>query len=383
MTDDPGPSTTAGVGAAAGDPPGSTRPRTSTRDLAALRGQLERWLGGHVPGARVGDLSAPGSAGMSSETLLFDLHRPDGSVLGCAARLAPAADAVPIFPRYDLLLQAEAMRLVRAQTELPVPDILWSEDDPDAVGSPIFVMARVEGAVPPDLPPYTFGGNWLYDASLEERQRVERSAVGVLAGVHRIPAGEDTEAFAPLGRGGNHLARHLAVERDYYRWVSADWVRSPLIERALDHLEAHQPVPSGDDVLCWGDARLGNLMFRDLAPVAVLDWEMVTVGPPELDVGWLITQHRFFQDLAVTFGLPGLPDFLERTAVERRYEELTGHRPRDLDWYTLYAAVRFASIYLRIAQRQVTFGELVAPEDPDDLLLHRGQIEAMLAGTYW
>ncbi|MGH9060295.1 MAG: phosphotransferase family protein, partial [Acidimicrobiales bacterium] len=94
-------------------------------------------------------------------------------------------------------------------------------------------------------------------------------------------------------------------------------------------------------------------------------------------------QHCFFQDLATTFDLPGLPDFLTRRFVVDRYERLTGYQPRDLDWFMLYASMRFAIIYLRVAQRQLAFGELEMPDDPDDVLLHRAQLEAMLAGTYW
>ena len=60
----------------------------------------------------------------------------------------------------------------------------------------------------------------------------------------------------------------------------------------------------------WGDARVGNTLYRDFTPVAVLDWEMATVGPREVDLAWMIFLHEFFDDMAERFGMPahdGLP----------------------------------------------------------------------------
>jgi aminoglycoside phosphotransferase (APT) family kinase protein len=110
---------------------------------------------------------------------------------------------------------------------------------------------------------------------------------------------------------------------------------------------------------------------------------MAGLGPRELDLGWTIFMHRFFDDLALQFGLPGLPDFLRRGDVAATYAELTGHTPRDLDWYTAYAAVRHAVIMTRIGMRSAHFGEAEMPADLDDLITHRAALEAMLAGTYW
>jgi len=136
-------------------------------------------------------------------------------------------------------------------------------------------------------------------------------------------------------------------------------------------------------VLSWGDARIGNILFRDFTPVAVLDWEMASLGPRELDLGWTIFLHRFFDDLARDLGLPGMPDFLRRDEVAHTYTELTGHEPRDLDWYTTYAAVRHAIIMTRIGMRTARFSGSELPTDLDDLVTHRRALEAMLAGTYW
>ncbi|XGU18600.1 phosphotransferase [Rhodococcus sp. 3Y1] len=78
-----------------------------------------------------------------------------------------------------------------------------------------------------------------------------------------------------------------------------------LLDRARFRLDRSElSVDSGSAVLCWGDSRIGNVIYRDFEPAAVLDWEMATLGPRELDLGWMIFQHRFFEDLAAMAGLP-------------------------------------------------------------------------------
>ncbi|WP_442817370.1 hypothetical protein [Streptomyces sp. NBC_01216] len=77
-------------------------------------------------------------------------------------------------------------------------------------------------------------------------------------------------------------------------------------------------------------------------------------------------------------GRPGLPDLLRRDAVERRYAGLTGDTPRDMDVPTPCAALRHAIVALGVAYRQVYFGEARLPEDPDDLILHRATLTAMV-----
>jgi aminoglycoside phosphotransferase (APT) family kinase protein len=124
-------------------------------------------------------------------------------------------------------------------------------------------------------------------------------------------------------------------------------------------------------------------MYRHFAPVAVLDWEMAALGPRELDLAWMVFLHRFFEDLAIRYGLPGMPSFLRRDDVAASYEALTGHAPRHLDWHFVYAALRHGVIMARVQRRSIHFGEATMPEDPDDLVMHRASLEAMLAGSYW
>ena len=98
--------------------PAAATPRTSTRDRTVLRAQLDAWLAPQIPGARITDFSAPTANGMSSETLLFTAVWRDGvedTTHRCVARLPPAADAVPVFPVYDLEKQSRVMQIARAR----------------------------------------------------------------------------------------------------------------------------------------------------------------------------------------------------------------------------------------------------------------------------
>ena len=63
----------------------------------------------------------------------------------------------------------------------------------------------------------------------------------------------------------------------------------------------HWPADEGPTVLSWGDSRIGNVMYRDFEPVAVLDWEMAGLGPREVDVGWFIYAHRVFEEEKVAY----------------------------------------------------------------------------------
>jgi aminoglycoside phosphotransferase (APT) family kinase protein len=358
------------------------RPRTTTRDPEDLARRLTAWLAARLPGAKAVDVTVPETNGMSSETLLFDIEHPQPPVRACALRLAADPAAYTVFPVYDMARQYRTMRLVADHTDVPVPRVLWLEEDPGPLGAPFFVMERIEGRVPPDVMPYTYEGNWLHAASDAEREHLEAATVRLIALLHDQVPVRDAAFLASSGEG-SPLRCHVDGQRAYYAWVVDGLPRSPLIERAFDRLEELWPRDEGEAVLNWGDARIGNVIYDGFEPAAVLDWELASLAPREVDLGWTIYLHRFFQDLTVSFGQRGLPRFLERARVERRYAELTGHTPRDMDFYTLYAALRHAVVMLRIAYRQVHFGEVAVPEDPDTLILHHGSLAAMVQDSYW
>ena len=245
---------------------------------------------------------------------------------------------------------------------LPLPRVLWCETDPAPLGAPFFVMERAEGEVPPDIPPYTFGQSWLSQGTPEQLARLQEGSVELLAALFRIERPAERFAFLASAKpGATPLRRFVAELRGFYDWVCADGLRSPLLERCFAWLDANWPKHEGPTVLSWGDARIGNILYRDFAPSAALDWEMAALGPPELDVGWMIALHRFFDDLTQGAGMPGMPDLLRRADVAASYEKQTGYAPRDLDFYTLLGALRHGIVMFRIARRMSHFGECRAP----------------------
>ena len=364
------------------------RPQASRRDPDELKQRLECWLARHLPAAaapRIATLDVPASNGMSSETVLFDASwQEDGTAqtASLVARVAPDPSAVPVFPTYDLDRQFQVVRLVGETSSVPVPRVYWSEPDAGPLGAPFFVMERVHGRVPPDVMPYNFG-SWLSEASLENQMQLQAASVRILADLHAVDDAEQRFGFLASGRpGATPLRRHVAEQWAFYEWAGGG-LRLPLIERCFAWLQDHWPKDEGPTVLNWGDARIGNVIYREFDPVAVLDWEMAALGPRDLDLGWMIFLHRFFEDIAATLGLPGMPHFMRRDDVAATYESLTGYTPRDLDFYTMYAALRQGIIMSRIQHRAIHFGEAVMPDDVDDLIMHRATLEAMLAGTYW
>jgi aminoglycoside phosphotransferase (APT) family kinase protein len=363
-----------------------SRPKTSSRDHAVLREQVLAWLGTRVTNPAISELSVPPTNGMSSETVLFDLASGpanDRIDQRCVLRLPPDPTAYPVFRTYDMERQYRAMRYAAAHSSVPVPPTLWLETDTSFLGAAFFVMGRVDGVVPPDLMPYPFGGNFLYDASPADQQRLQRTTIETLAKLHAIDvAAADAQFLALDFPGDTALQRHVNESRAYYEWTVADGIRSPIIEKSFAWLDANWPT-EGDPVLSWGDSRIGNIMYRDFEPVAVLDWEMVAEGPREIDLGWCIYIHQFFQGMAKKYGAPGMPDFMGIDDVTAQYEAASGVAVRDLRWYIVYAALRYAIVSARINRRQVHFGELVMPDNPDDAIMSRDDLVAMFDGSFW
>ena len=356
----------------------------STRDDAALRERLRAWFARTLPASaapQVGELSSPGGSGMSSETLLFDLAwREEGREQRGAfvARMAPAQSDVPVFPRYDLALQARVMKLVRAHG-VPAPVVRWLELDATPLGAPFIVMERLEGRVPRDIPPYLIEG-WLFDATLAEQRRLQDATVEMLARLHAVaPARAELEFLEFKTAGATPLARHLNEQRAYFEWV-AQGERHPLLERTFDYLTQHFPRESAP-VISWGDARIGNVMYEGFAPRAVLDWEMAGIGPREIDIAWMIFIHMFFVDLFARMNVPvGLPDFLRPEDVVACYERASGETVRDLRWYIIYAALRHGIVMTRIAARMHHFGQAERAADPDARFPHSALLKSLLAG---
>jgi aminoglycoside phosphotransferase (APT) family kinase protein len=359
----------------------------SSRDPAAVRHDLEHWLAQRLPSGadpEISSIAGTSANGMSSETLLVDAswvdddgHRAEQRLV---ARLAPDPHDVPVFPEYDLKRQFDVIRIVGERSTVPVPRTWWCETDAGAIGTPFFVMSRLDGRVPPDVMPYNFGDNWLHDATPEEQRQLQDLSVGVLADLHAIEVDGSLRFLEFTEPGATPLRRRLRHTSDWFDWIAADMPRSPLVSRTFAWLDENVPAHESDPVVSWGDSRIGNAMYDGFTPAAVLDWEMAGLGPRELDLSWMSYAHTVFEDIAHTFELPGMPGFLRIEDVAGEYERRTGHTPRDLEWYAAYAAVQYAIVFLRTGFRSVHFGEKEMPEDVDELIMNRGALERVVSG---
>lgn len=327
-------------------------PLAQQRDPEATRARLAAWLRERTGAADVvvTAVEAPPSTGFSHETILFDA-RVDGRDERFVARVKPTSHTV--FPDDRFAVERRVMETLGSHTSVRVPRVRHAEDDPAWLGAPFFVMDRVDGLIPADSPPYTFGG-WLHEAAASERASLWWSGLEAMAEVHAV----DPVLISFLDDGDPGPARELAEARRHLAWV-AGAEPFPAAEYAAAWLERTLPEPA-EPALCWGDSRIANQIFRDFRCVAVLDWEMATIADPEQDLAWFCYFDRLFSDGLGQPRLAGIPPAADTAA---RWEELTGRRARNQPWYEVFAAFRFACIMLRMGQLWKDSG--ILPIDSD------------------
>ena len=362
------------------------RLQRSGRDVSTIPAVLSEWLATQIATApEITVESGVDSNGMSSETIILTGRWTEQGApveQRWVARVAPTEEDVPVFSAYRMDHQFDVIRMVGELTDVPVPRVRWIEPTGSVLGSPFFLMDHVDGIVPPDVMPYTFGGNWFADAPADKQRLLQDSTVEVIARLHSIPDAVATFGFLSEADppGDSPLRRHFNWLREWYEFAVPDMGISPLVEAALTWLEDNFPadVAAAEPVLAWGDSRIGNVLYQDFRPVAVLDWEMATVGPRELDVAWIIFAHMVFQELAGLAGMPGLPEVMREQDVRATYQKLTGVELGDLRWFYVYSAVIWCVVFMRTGARRVHFGEMEKPDDIETLFYHGGLLKRLM-----
>ena len=316
-------------------------------DLEALRARLTEWLKKQLPLAgdlHLSPLSKPG-LGFSNETLLGDLSwKQDGRARHeeLVFRLEPRD--IRVFPEYDLTRQVRVMQCL-GKTSVPVPEVLWFEEDGSVLGSPFYVMKKIAGEIPSDVPPYHAAGPCV-DASPGRRAEMWWSGLETLARIHMLDWQHLGLSFLGVPQSA---AQSLDWQLDYYErflgWAAAGTPQR-ILEAALRWLRDNRCSPARV-TLCWGDSRLPNLIFRDDRVAGVLDWEMAFLGDPEADLGWWLFLDWHHSE---GNGIPRLEGFPSREETVRRYEELTGWKVESLAYYEIMAAFRFGVIMLSLAR---------------------------------
>src|SRR3984893_17258178 len=199
------------------------RLQRSSRDVTTLPSVMSQWLSAVLPGGAIPQVTVDrgvGSTGRTSETIILIARwEEDGRPVTqkLVARVAPTAEDVQVFPTYRLDHQFDVIRRVGELTDVPVPRVRWLEPSGDVLGTPFFLMDYVEGEVPPDVMPYTFGGNWFADAPPERQRELQDATVSVLASLHSIPNAEATFGFLAEGQAGDTaLRRRTSYYRSWY-----------------------------------------------------------------------------------------------------------------------------------------------------------------------
>ncbi|MCQ3806435.1 MAG: phosphotransferase family protein [Acidimicrobiia bacterium] len=356
--DDPG-------GAADQEPEVSTELRSAPKfhtDRSYYGGALEQWITRRYPNrtdATVTNIDIPVSTGFSNETVFFDAtwtedrtERSDRFV----ARIEPATGA--LFPAQSphcgvsVEVQYRAMETVARHCDAPVPELLGYESDPAVIGQPFFVMGHTEGRVPADQPRYSEEGFLVNEATPAQRHRMVATGLEAMAQIHSIDwrdAGLDW-----LDASGTQQPS-TRVQLDLYRASTTRELAGrehPVLSAAFDWLIANDP---GDERigLSWGDSRLGNILWQDYRPAAVLDWEACALSPTEADIGWWLMFDRMSFDDVGAARMEGFPTRSEMISI---YEQVSGREVRAPHYWEVFGAMRFCAIFIGLGDRLTDSG---------------------------
>lgn len=299
---------------------------------------LNAWLATAAPG--VGTVSSveqfPG--GFSNLTYLlitstgeFVLRRPP---LGVGAGVA-----------HDMPREARILSVCELRG-IPAPRHIATCEDADVLGVPFYVMERVKGVILRGAAPPSF-----YDAAaftvLGER------FLDTLVAIHGATPSDPV--IGGLGKPLGYVQRQVEGWTARYEKARTDTV--PAVEQLSAWLTEHQPGESGA-CLVHNDFKYDNIVLDPVQPgkiIAVLDWEMATVGDPLLDVGttlgyWVEAgDHPAFKALGL--GMTALPGNLTRAQLWERYLKKSGRAMRSSVWYHAFGVFKIAVIAQQIHAR--------------------------------
>lgn len=230
-------------------------------------------------------------------------------------------------------------------TEVPVPDVLALCDDDGVLGSMFYIMKHVPGRsfVDPTMP----------EETAETRAAIMRSMGQTLAAIHDVDA--QAVGLADYGPPGNYYARQLARwSKQYHASATED---QPAMMALMQWLEGAMPQDDGQRGLVHGDFRIDNLLFdpKGAGCVAVLDWELSTLGHPYADLAGVIMQWQLppgteGRGLAgvdrAALGLPTDAEFVADYCARRGIAEIP-----DFGFYLAFSFFRMAAILQGVKKR--------------------------------
>jgi len=307
-------------------------PGTADADRPLVDAQaLSSWLDGRLPGEGEFEVERH-QAGHSNET--FFLRRSGHEWV---LRRPPRGAFLPT--AHDVLREHRVLTAL-ADTPARAPRSILACDDEAVIGVPFFLMERVHGVVVREALP-----NALDDE--RERRRIGEEMIDALAELHAV----DWRAVGLEGWG----KPSGYLERQVRRWggqleLATRFTRPlPDLERVRAWLGENLP-DSGPSTIVHGDYKLDNVVLDLEAParlVAILDWEMSTIGDPLADLGYLLSFWREPGDppppvLAEQVEVTRAPGFPSREEMIERYRDRTGRDSGDMTWYIVLALWKLA-----------------------------------------
>lgn len=239
----------------------------------------------------------------------------------------------------DETMRREARVLAAiAGTAVPHPGLIAAEPDPDVMGACFYLMEPIDGFnATLGLPePYASDLSWQREMGLSMAD-----AIAALAVVDHVSVG-----LADLGKADGWAERQVGRWRKqldgYSELPGYPGPQLPGVDRIGDWLDAHRPAGVRIGVM-HGDFHFANVLMRRDRPAlaAVVDWELVTLGDPLLDLGHLLATWPTTDGPGVTLSASGLPSHDE---VIARYGAASGRDLGELPWYRVLACYRLGLI---------------------------------------
>jgi len=312
--------------------------------------RFSRWLSERLQvNVTVAGIAKPSSGGgWSNETAILDL------VGGCTGRVVVRLQphGPSMFRTYELAREYAILDALSDLGRPKVPKPIAIDSQGAVAGRPLFVMSYVPGRVPSDDRPSFAEAGWLFEASFEDQRTFYVGLLAAMAEVHAVDWRHPK--LASVAQNANiSLWSEVNWLRDLHSWGAGAELH-PTIERGFARVRQSQPNPS-ESRLLWGDARPANVVVETFRPMALLDWELAGIGPPELDVAWFLEMNRM---RTVGAGVAPLPGFLSDEDTVACYQRLSGRKLADLGWYRLYATLKMAVLMERHLRVAIARGKL-------------------------
>ncbi|MEE3255820.1 MAG: phosphotransferase family protein [Actinomycetota bacterium] len=265
---------------------------------------------------------------------------------------------------------AREHRVVTAvgRTKVPVPATLGVCEDGDVNGAPFYVMAYVDGEV-------LHSDVESAEVSAEDRMSLSREVVEVLAELHAVEP--DDIGLGDLAKREEYLGRQL--KRWARQWEQSKTRELETMEEVQQLLKRRMPDQVGSTIV-HGDYRLGNMLVRSGRILAVLDWELCTLGDPLADVGYLLNNWVDPDEAPAGSSAPTLVGgFATREQLLRWYENASGRDVSNVNYYRAFSYWRLAAIVEGVLNRYLK-GAMGKQEDVD-LTVFKEQVEMLSANA--